>query len=693
MDWNQSAKNLIFGHYYQDQTSYDSPFDQFATISQAYSNETTSVKTQDTVINDIYTFTPSLINQATFAVLNTTSVTTPTVIQNSSLGMNLPQYAAAAPSFSVASDFSIGSYGPNMFAGINYQVADNLTWTKGRHTMKFGFEIQRLQFNQVWIGASSFTFSGVRSGDPFADLILGAYDSTSVMFGQAINNDSTFYNSFYAEDQFRVNPRFVLSYGLRYEPFLPWKDKNNLINTVVPGQQSTIDPTAPPGIVFPGDKGISAGIAPADLNNFAPRLGFAWDVFGDGKTSVRGGYGLFYNAINADSMAQYNPPFSGTLNAYHGDIANPFTSTGVSNPPTVPSGKFGCTPIPTYPFYSCADFPLPVTGLYMDTKLHLPYYSEFDLSIQRQITPSTMIEVSYVGNVGKDITSGIPNNPAQFITDPITGAPPSESNVNDRVLFEPGILSPTQIVFMNYAHSSYNALQIQATKRFGHGSTILANYTRAKSLDETSSVTYYGNAFNPNNLSENYGPSDFDRRNSFVASWLYAIPIHFSNGLANSLLGGWTLAAIHTISSGLPITFIAGQDVAVNGTGFNQFAQLQPGATAKTIKMSHPNRASMVNEFFNTGAFVPPNDTPLGTYGDSRRGMIYGPALANTDASILKLFTLPESLKLQFRLETFNTFNQVNFSNPNSTATSGAFGQIQSASSGRQLQLALKLLW
>ncbi len=125
VDWNQSTKNLIFGHYYQDQTSYDSPFDQFATLSQAYSNEPTSVKTQNTVFNDIYTFTPSVINQAVFSILNTTSVTTPTVIQNASLGMNLPQYAAAASSFNIASDFSIGSYGPNLFSGINYQVADN----------------------------------------------------------------------------------------------------------------------------------------------------------------------------------------------------------------------------------------------------------------------------------------------------------------------------------------------------------------------------------------------------------------------------------------------------------------------------------------------------------------------------------------------------------------------------------------
>jgi hypothetical protein len=307
-----------------------------------------------------------------------------------------------------------------------------------------------------------------------------------------------------------------------------------------------------------------------------------------------------------------------------------------------------------------------------------------------------MIEVSYVGNVGKDEARSVPNNPAQFITDPITGAPPSESNVNDRVPFEPGILAPSQVVFKNWAHSNYNALQIQATKRFGHGSTILANYTRAKSLDETSQTEGDSPfAFNPNNLSENYGPSDFDRRNSFVASWLYAIPIHFSSSLANSLLSGWTVSAIQSVSSGSPITFIAGQDVAVDGTNANpgQFAQLQPGATAKTIKVSHPNRASMVSEFFNTGAFVSPSNTPLGTYGNSRRGMIYGPAFANTDASILKLFALPGSLRLQFRLETFNTFNQVNFSNPDARASSGAFGQIQSANSGRQLQLALKLLW
>ncbi len=694
VDWNQSSKNLIFGHYYQDQTSYSAPFGN-GNIA-GYGGQDYAVKTQNGVINDIYTITPTLINQAIFSVLNSTSAETEPVLANSSLGINLPQYTQQAVSVNIASNFTLSTGSPVNFSGINYQIADNLSWMKGRHSFRFGFQTLKLHFYQSFIAPPGFTFSGVRSGDPVADFMLGAYDTAVIDFGLRVNDDRTAYNSFYAQDQFRINPRFILTYGLRYEPFLQWKAANNELDTFVPGSQSRVDPTAPPGIVFPGDPGISKGIAPANLNNFAPRVGFAWDVLGDGRTSVRGGFGVFYNSINANEVAQENPPYSGTLNAYHGDIANPIVSTGQVNPPTTLTGKFGCTKIPTYPFYSCSLFPLPVEGmLSISTKLRLPYYQEYDLSVQRQITPSTMIEISYVGNAGSDIHGRVPNNPARFITDPITGAPPSEDNVNDRVLYEPGILGPTNITMRNYAHSTYNALQIQGTKRFGNGATILANYTRAKSLDMDSSNNFNPQLPDPFNIYAGYGRDSNDRLNSFVVSWLYTLPIHFSNSVANSLLSGWTLSAIQTVQSGLPITFYMGQDVAVDGTGGLQYAELQPGANASTIRLSHPNRASEVSKFFNTQAFVAPNLVPLGTYGNSGKGMISGPAYADTDAAMLKTFTLPQSFRLQFRLESFNTFNQVNFANPNSTAISGSFGKITSTFSqtGRQLQLALKLLW
>ena len=230
----------------------------------------------------------------------------------------------------------------------------------------------------------------------------------------------------------------------------------------------------------------------------------------------------------------------------------------------------------------------------------------------------------------------------------------------------------------------------------------------AKSIDSSSTDNLGAQVANPFNLHQEKGRSDWDRRHAFVASWIYSPSVHLSSRLANAALGGWTFTAIHTVQSGLPITFWEGQDVALDGTqNSQQHAQLAPGATASTITLSHPNRSAFVNNFFNAAAFINPNLLPPGSYGNSGRGIISGPGFANTDLSILRNFRLRESLKLQFRTEMFNAFNQVNFSLPNSYANAalvtpagtlsngGTFGQILSTVSGtgRQIQFALKLLW
>ncbi|HEX8985529.1 MAG TPA: hypothetical protein VF767_08860, partial [Bryobacteraceae bacterium] len=447
----------------------------------------------------------------------------------------------------------------------------------------------------------------------------------------------------------------------------------------------------PLGVVFPGD--VPRGLAKNDMNNVAPRIGFAWDVFGDGKTSVRGGYGVFYESVNADSLAQENPPFAGFASAYSGRIEDPFGSVGLTAPPATTSGKFGCTQIATYPGYDCPLFPLPVGGVFTDPSLRTPYIQSFNLSIQRQITPSLMVETSYAGKIGTKIEALRTYNPARFVPSPVDGSPPSDQNINQRVIFEPGILGPQGYLLGNDFRSWYHSFQAQVTKRFGEGLSLVGSYTLSKSIDSSSTDNLGGTVSNPFNLRDERGRSDWDRRHAFVASWLWTPPIKLANRMANSLLGGWTLTGIHTIQSGGPLTFIMGDDVALDGTFGDQHAQLVPGVTVKDIVLSHPNRAAMVDRFFNTAAFVPTNDVPRGIYGNAGRGLISGPAFNSTDLSVLKDFMLREPVRIQFRTEAFNAFNQVNFGNPSTRVNSSAFGSIRSANDGRVLQLALKLLW
>lgn len=725
IDLNLSSKQTIFGHAFIDHNSSSTAFaccggDNIA----GYNSAVTPAETDDIAVNETYTFRPNLVNQIVVSFLRTTSAYTDTRTQApSAIGINMPNYSPNGTiGVAVAGSFNLQGGGFNTFKNNNFQLRDALTWIRGRHEIMVGGEVLKMHFLQRFTGPPSFSFSGTESNDPFADYLLGAFSTMSVNFGLSQNDDVTTAPSLFVQDRFKVTPRLTLTYGVRWEPNLFWYDKHNHIDTFKAGAQSKVDPDAPPGIVFPGDPGIPRTIVPAEYHSFAPRLGFAWDIFGDGKTSVRGGYGVFFNQLNADTEAQQNAPFSGVQSGYNGNWVNPFPSTLTTAPPVNPTGKFGCVPTPSAPGVTCPLFPLPVFGFFIDGGLRTPYIEAWNLSIQRQITPATMLEVAYIGNMGIKLNNLRNFNPARFIPgtffDPTIGGENTNSNpsnVNARALFEPGIITPSSWTLGNDFRSWYHSFQAQVTHRMSRGLSVTASYTLSKAMDMCSaSCEACGCVSNPFQLRSIRGRATFDRRNAFVASWLWSPPVKFSERWKRELLGGWNFSGITTIQSGVPMTFTtSGLDVAVDGT----FAPQHAFPNGQKIGASHSNRNAMVSQFFNTGAFVNPtctynsaetieaqNCTPfgvkyplLGTFGATGRDILSGPAMNSTNFAILKDIPITERYKFQLRSEFFNVFNQVSFANPDTgVLDGGAFGTIQataSGSTGRVVQFGLKFFW
>jgi hypothetical protein len=694
-DFNFTGKQTLFGTYYlnQNKDSLDGA-GAFGTDFNGWTGQENFVRVHTAGVNHVYVLSPALLNQLTLGYTRSFSILGPTVTRTpDSLGIrNFPAYTnAGSPRFVISGRWDLQSGSRDKFVHNTYQIKNDMSLTRGRHTLRFGFEHMDIGWFQAFLGPPIFNFTGLRTGggnaprgDSQADFMLGAYDNVGVSAGVRHNDDATTYSVFHVQDDFKISPRLTLNLGLRYELPTPWVEKFDRLNKVVldANAKSAKIPQAPPALLFPGDTApagnkVPRGMTKTDKNNFAPRVGFAWDVFGDGRTAVRSAYGIFYETANGDTLAQTNPPFVvGSRTLRDGRLIDPY-------------GSVNEIPLPIAADPASIQFILPLRGLwgpqvsdFATTKIH-----NWSFLADRAVGRDYTIGLGYIGKKGQNLLAFRPFNAAIFRpgTDARGNALSTRANIPQRVPFLPGIYDAGGLYLDNVFRSNYHSFQVELKKRFSGGVQFSASYTLSKSLDNSSTTTLGGGLTDPYRPGHDYGRSDWDRRHAAIFSGVWALPfLPSSASLAGKILGGWTLSNITTIYSGAPVSVTAGEDTALNGAG---------GARADIVGdpgRGHSSRHDMITRFFNTSAFRRPPDGGVGT---SARGMFSGPAQVNTDLALLKDFTINEQIRFQLRAEAFNAFNQVNFSNPRNSLTDARIGQIIGAADGRSMLLGLKFLW
>lgn len=632
---------------------------------------------QSESLTDTHAFSPALTNQFLFSFNRTDGNNVPIYPPKSfhDLGINI--YTDDKPQWYVAVSGYWGTLNTgdtNRFLRDEYQFTDTLRWTRGAHQLSVGGEYGKGvdDVTNNFRANGRFTFNGPSSPfttDSFADFLIGKFNDITQGAGEYRN---TRFNrmALFAQDSWKLRPRFTLNLGIRWEPFFPYTDLNGRLADWFPGQQSQRYINAPRGVVFPGDPGVPKGGFPVTWQNFAPRVGFAWDVFGNGKTSVRGGYGIFFdqpNTISWNSQADQAP--FGTVLSLSGNsvnsLANPYA--GAINP----------FPSPLNPAKD-AFFPQFNTQFLYVRDMRNPYVQTWNLTLERELIGGFVVRTSYAGAKGTRLVAIRELNPAVYAPGVTT------ATTNQRRPLAPGLGSTSLIE--PAGNSTFHAFQITAERRFAKGFSILTNYQFSKSIDDASANKGTGiNRTNPFNQRFDKGRSDFDRNHVFNFSSLWELPIHFQRRPLNAIAGGWNLNSIVSLMSGYPFTVTSGVDNARTGTG---------GQRADLIGNPHlpgdRTRGQQVAQWLNKSAFAP---NALGTFGVLGRNIFEGPGFANVDLGLAKDFRLTERLRTTFRFDAFNAFNRVNLNVPTSNLNSGNFMKITSAYDPRILQLALRMTW
>ncbi|MFZ0418591.1 MAG: TonB-dependent receptor [Candidatus Sulfotelmatobacter sp.] len=670
-------------------------------------------------LDDTDVLTSHLVNDAHFGYSIITTGSQPQEpFTSSQVGIASPlsNLFAGMPEISVANYLDVGANPFSDNAGIEktYAVGDTLSWQKGRHSLKFGMEYKHHSLDETFnlYTRGQMFFLGF-SGNPFADF-LGGYAGTTglTIMGSGINNRDVLAHDWngFANDDWRLADRFTLTLGVRYDFFGPFTeadgrfvgfDPERLMTATIPGFPAGDNLAITGGFVqasnaknpLPGVPEVQPSLVPSDKNNFAPRIGFAWQPLPvSRRLVVRGGYGIYYDRANSRLLNNQilDFPYYTLAQALLTPIADPFVQVPqpsafplqFNNPALFPFGGPPALMLQAPTLLSPTGIAVvSANGIYPDIHdFRTPYIQQFSLGVQNEFANNWMLDLSYVGSAGRKEYRLVDLN--QEVA-PVAFAPGP---------FSPGLSSLAVQGFgvhtmQSSSNSSYNSLQASVTKRFSHGLQLLASYTWSHSLDDysgdptgTSDVTVVPGNQAPGFLN-NYASSDFDRRQRFVFSGIYDLPKFYkgASGFARQAVNGWELASILTLQSGTPFS------VLTNDTAFVQ-------ARADSVPNCNPAVSGSVRsrllDYFNTACFAQATTD----FGNTGRNILRGPNQRNVDISIIKYFPVTERVKFEFRSEFFNAFNIVSFANPVNVLASANVGQIVETSTGpRVIQFALKL--
>lgn len=675
LDYQASAAHHLSGSWFMDRMTSLQPFAGASQIPN-YSPINENVYQQNYVANDSWIVNPAMVNEARFGYTIRDRINSgPIRTSWSDFGSNVTYGALPPrpPQIFINGRWNMGTYDETDRPEQSFTWSDTLSWNRGSHAIKAGTWLAYNRYEEYsnWLGSGQIRFTGAFTGNALADFEVGQAASFRQNNGNNRDFRSKNWDSF-IQDDWKVNSRIVLNLGVRYELNTPWVSTKDAFQTFAYGAQSTRFPTAPVGMLFAGDPGIPRGVWKTDYNNFAPRVGIAIDPFGNGKTAIRAGYGVFY-AIGFTNMAmdmQGQPFLVDTTVFGTPNLINPFAN--------VPGGSpFPYTLDPQNPIFA-----LPITASYQDPNIATPYVQQYSFTIEQQFLKDMGLTVAYVGNTSRKLMVQSDANSPVFIP-----GQSSPGNINARRPYLPGTYA--QISHAETASNAhYDSLQTTINKRLSHGFTLLANYTFSKNIDEISEdkLNTAVTMVDSHNRRLEHGPSALDTRHIFNASYVWDLPEVKRFGWAGKqILSGWQMNGLLRIQSGNPFDMLAGSDVNLDGN-----ANDRPNLVGNPYLDSSRPRNQVIAQYFNPKAFEVP---AAGSDGTAGRNLIYGPGSFGWDASFFKYFSITERNRIQFRAEFFNFTNHTNLGQPNNTITSPNAGRILSAGPARVVQFGAKYVF